>query len=104
MKVILNILVFTLVLSGCSEGVPVSMSEDYKDYVSVWQFRFEKLDVNTTHIGSILLAINSNGAAVYRRCEIDKEESNGYRKSSRYSTSFSDAAITQITESTITLV
>jgi hypothetical protein len=101
---ILNILMIAFILSGCSDATPMKITDQYKNYIGVWQLRHEALEANTTKIDNMLLVINSDGTALYRKCQINETRSENSKRRTRFSTNFPTAAVTQITENTITLV
>ncbi len=94
----------SFILSGCSDATPIKITDQHKDYIGVWQLRIEDIRDNSTKIDNMLLAINSDGTAVYRKCEVNETKSGNSKKRLRYSISFPSAAVTQFTENKITLV
>ncbi len=101
---IINFIVMTLLLFGCSDGTPMKITEQHSNYVGAWQFRFENIESNSIKIDNMLLVINHDGTAIYRQCEVNETKSKNYKSSSHSSTNFSEAAVTQITENKIIIV
>ena len=91
-------------LYGCSDATPMKISQEYQNYVGVWQHRSEKISDGLVKIDNMLLAINSDATATYRKCVIDKTKTKNTSSSSRISVEFPAAVVTTIVDNNITLV
>lgn len=104
MRKSLHIIIVVFVLSGCADSTPMKITDQYSDYVGVWQLRFEEIEANSIKIDNMLLSISADGAAVYRKCQVNETKFKNAKRSLHSSTSFPAAVVTQITENKITLV
>lgn len=105
MEALKIVVCFLLVfISGCSEIVPVTLSESQKVYVGVWHYFHEVKTNSSFDIKKVVLSINSDSTAIYKTCSVVvKKES--IAKSSSSSSIFLDSAIvTQIDQTEISLV
>jgi hypothetical protein len=100
----ISALMIAFLLSGCSDGTPMKITHEHKKYVGVWQQRYENAGENALHIDNMLLAINSDGTAVLRACEVDEKKTKNSKTRSRYAINFPAAAVTEISQNKITLV
>jgi len=71
---ILSICIVTSLLYGCSDTTPIQISDENSRFIGVWQFRFEEFKDNSLKIDNILLAINADSTAIYRKCEVNKKK------------------------------
>lgn len=101
---IIIIISITSFLAGCSDAIPMKITQEYQDYVGVWQLRSEEIDDNSVKIDNLLLAINSDATAVYRKCEVDKTKTKNTSSSTSYSTDMPTAVVTELVDKNITLV
>ncbi len=100
----INAVVIALLLTGCSDGTPMKITDQHKQYLGVWQKRYEDIGENSINIDNVLLAINSDGTAVYRKCEVNETKTENSKSRSSSSTSFPSAVVTHIAENKIILV
>ena len=92
-------------LLGCSQGVPIIITESETKYLGVWQHIQQREQAESFVYSHTLLAINPNGTARYLRCKLFHSQSTatGFaaKKMSKESTLFDDAIITAITSDKI---
>lgn len=98
------IIILTSYLYGCSDATPMKISQEYQNYVGVWQYRSEEISESLIKIDNMLLAINSDATAIYLKCEFDKTKTKNTSSSSRISVDFPAAVVTTIVDQNITLV
>lgn len=100
---ILSIAAFTVFLYACSDTSPIQLTEGYKQYIGTWQQRIEEKNDTSLKIDNMLLSINADSTAVYRKCKVNTNKSEGVSRSSSSSINFPEAVVTQISKSSITV-
>jgi len=99
----LLIVTISWILYGCSDTTPVPLTEENRQYIGVWQLRIEEATDSSLRIDNMLLAVNTDSTAVYRRCEVNKSKSKNSSSSSSYSVNFPEAVVTNISQGSITV-
>ena len=93
-----------LFLVGCSDGEPLNMSRGYREYIGVWQHRDELKTESLTKVDNLLLAINGDGSAVFRKCQFDESKTENSTNSSSISVSLPSSFVAEVTSEKITLI
>lgn len=91
-------------ISGCSEIIPVNISESQQNYIGVWHYA-HKIETDTRFdIKNVVLSLQSDSTAIYKTCSVVVEKESVMRSSSTNSVHLSSAIITQLTDTEIFLV
>jgi hypothetical protein len=99
----ISIIIISCSLLSCGEKTRINIPDEYTDFIGVWHTRHEHIQENSTQIDNMLLIISRDGNAVYRKCEINENNANNNKMSSRYTTEFPEAVVTSISKDEIVL-
>lgn len=93
----------SFILSACSDVVPIKLSQEQQQYIGAWQRLVADESETSLKVDNMLLIINEDASAIFRRCEINKTITENGSRSSSSSADFSSAMITELTSSSITV-
>ena len=90
-------------MMGCSEVIPITISESQQLYVGLWHYTHEVEKNNRLDVKDVVLNIKEDGSAIYKTCSVVVEKESMMENSSSNSVYLNSAIVTKLNDAEMSI-